>query len=769
MRRAVVTISATVALALPAGAFAHLERPSYWPDPRPDRSISPAAGGEVPTPRTLGSAVTGKGPGQVRVVCKGTDGDRSLELVRKSIHKAKKQGYRIRPSQPKKFLTEAKAQKLLDINRALAQRCKYTEIQEAVFDSGNNDRVVVMPGRYKEPTSRKHLKNDPACASMTQESTGGAQTPSYKYQSKCPNDQNLIHIQGRSVPKKPPPSPPLADRHGIPDEGKCIQCNLQLEGSGVKPVDVLIDAGTGYDGHGPEAKPSGYAKDVILRVDRADGFVGRNFLVRGALEHGLYIEETDGYLLDKVKFFWAADYGNLTFTSDHGLYKNCDGFGSGDSVVYPGAAPDTGEQADKAFYPDAPRINTVVKHCDLRGSALAYSGSMGNAVRITKNYIYGNGTGISSDTISASGHPGYPADSSEIDHNYIFSNNLNLFTGDDPKPPVEPVVGVPIGTGTIWPGMNSGNFHDNWIFDNWRYGSLLLSIPDAVTTPEGDVGPGVSCPTEGTFSTSCNNRFYDNHMGQPPPDFQFPSSLSRFDIPHAKLSQSMPNGVDFWWDEAPTVGNCWFDNTGSDGTAASVTGPGTGQPPDTLPSDCSSSQGPGDVVKEAMLLDCSMWERGQTSADRPACEWFKPLEQPGSAAAKRQARRFQRQADRYLASRDAADLRGRLDADAPAQSDPETVVNSPAGQGVGPVRVGSIAYLAQCRDWNAADGAQRIATIADIRSQINSGDPGVQNPTLSDEQASDVFDGACRHDYAAGFRLYKIYFLASAYEPLAAP
>jgi len=301
----------------------------------------------------------------------------------------------------------------------------------------------------------------------------------------------------------------------------------------------------------------------------------------------------------------------------------------------------------------------------MRGSALAYSGSMGNSVRITNNYIYGNGTGISSDTISASGHPGYPADSSEIDHNYIFSNNLNLFTGDNPEPPVEPVVGVPIGAGTIWPGMNNGNFHDNWIFDNWRYGSLLLSIPDAVVTPEGKVDDGVSCPTEGTFSTSCNNRFYDNHMGQRPPDFEFPGALSRFDVPHAKLADSMPNGVDFWWDEAPTVGNCWFDNTGTDGTAGSVTGPGAGQAPETLPSDCSSSQGPGDVVKEAMLLDCSMWERGQTAADRPMCEWFRAPEQPGSAAAKRDARRFQRQAQRYLRTPEAAKLRERLDSGAP--------------------------------------------------------------------------------------------------------
>ena len=74
----------------------------------------------------------------------------------------------------------------------------------------------------------------------------------------------------------------------------------------------------------------------------------------------------------------------------------------------------------------------MVKKCDLRGSALGYSGSMGNAVRITDNHIYGNSTGISSDTLSAAGHPGFPADSSEIDHNLIYSNNLDLYRDDAP-------------------------------------------------------------------------------------------------------------------------------------------------------------------------------------------------------------------------------------------------------------------------------------------------------------------------------------------------
>jgi hypothetical protein len=207
----------------------------------------------------------------------------------------------------------------------------------------------------------------------------------------------------------------------------------------VSPTDVIVDGASDYESDAPEARPLTFDKHVVLRVDRADGFVAHNLTARGAREHGIYVEETDGYRLDTVKMFWAADYGNLTFTFDHGLYTNCDGFGAGDAVLYPGAAPETGEQADLSFYPDALRINTVVRNCDMHGSVLAYSGSMGNAVRITHSHIYGNTAGISTDTISAGGHPGFPADSVQIDHNYIYSNNLDLF---QPNPPVPPRIGI---------------------------------------------------------------------------------------------------------------------------------------------------------------------------------------------------------------------------------------------------------------------------------------------------------------------------------------
>src|SRR3712207_3882890 len=161
-------------------------------------------------------------------------------------------GFRLRPSQPRTKLSKDKADRLLDINAALADQCRYQSIQAAITDSGNNDRIVIMPGTYTEPASRAAPENDPRCnPSLLQQDASGDNTPSYEYQVTCPNDQNLVYVAGRAVVGKPLDQP-RDDRQGIPEQelGPCVRCNLQIEGSGAKPEDVIIDAGTDYAGSG---------------------------------------------------------------------------------------------------------------------------------------------------------------------------------------------------------------------------------------------------------------------------------------------------------------------------------------------------------------------------------------------------------------------------------------------------------------------------------------------------------------------------------------
>jgi hypothetical protein len=626
---------AAVAMLIPAFALAHIERASYWPDPAPDTSVKPAAGGSVPAVRKLFSALKKKKPGKTRVVCqtvpskelrkhgtpKQLSKNKSMKKLNKGLKKAQKKGYKLRPSQPAIKIKKKKAKKYRNFNLKLLRQCKYNSIQAAVTASHNNDRVEIMPGLYKEPKSRSKPTNDPACANLKitndRNQTGAV---SYAYQVKCPNDQNLIAVIGRALTNIPVPQPPLIDRHNIPDAGPCIRCNLQIQGTGVSPDDVIVDAGRVESGDGA---PIGAVKDVGIRADRADGFVLDNIKVRHATEHDVYVEETDGSHLDHFKVPYAGEYGLLTFVADHSLIENCDAWGSGDSGLYPGAAADLGE----AVPPSQRRYGTELRNCDMRHNTLGFSGTDGNAVWVHDNNFYDNSEGYSTDVFTAPGHPGFPQDSNLLEHNNIYSNNFNTYLppcqgSQKPGPngpnqgcsDVVPTEPVPVGNGMWIAGGNANVVRNNRFYDNWRRGAMLFAVPDAfVCDDPGNQVPGCRPPPLGTTpaysATSYRNKFFDNQMGQAP------------------NGSASPNGVDFWWDQGGiivdttpgyTSGNCWYNNTGSNGTAGSVTGlpsPG-GAPPDNLPSSCENSPLPGAQDGQVTeLLNCM-------GIGAPGCPWF---------------------------------------------------------------------------------------------------------------------------------------------------
>jgi len=584
-------------LALPALARAHLERPSYWPDPRPDTSVRPAAGGGVPQIRSLSSALKTKPPGATRVVCQPG----SLRYALRSIASARRDGFKLRPSQRTTKLSPRNARLWARLNRAFAKRCRFRDVQAAVNASGNNDRIVVMPGVYTEEPSRRAPTNDPRCEALK---NADGSIP-YRYQVTCPNDQNLVFVQGRGLSETAAPDPPREDRHGIPDAGPCVRCNLQIEGSGPKAEDVILDAAKepGRENLFKGVTREQTAKDVAMRADRADGLVVRRMTFARAAEHGLYVHETDGYLLDQVKFFYSRSYGALLFTSDHGVTQNCEGAGHGDSAVYPGAAAETGEAARRDFYPDAPRLNQVVRRCDLHHNLIgASAGSMGNAVNIADNEIYDNASGISTDSFFAGGHPGYPQDSGVYEGNNIYSNNFNPFEeGSD----VEPVTIAVVGTGMFIAGGNANQFRNNRVYDNWRRGLMLFAVPDAV------VGEDEGTPS----STSFNNRIVGNKMGIAPD------------------GSAKPNGLDFWWDEFPgNSGNRWCANDGLG------SGPTSDPPPALLPGCQGPSLGAGSPLKEAEAVVCGGVVLTGNTGD-PKCPWFTTPPRPGREDARAQARR----------------------------------------------------------------------------------------------------------------------------------
>ncbi|RNL78899.1 right-handed parallel beta-helix repeat-containing protein [Nocardioides marmorisolisilvae] len=761
-------VALTAVLAVPQLASAHVERPSYWPDPKPDCTISPCAGGKIPAIRSLASALTASAPGTTRVVCKPD----SLTRLKASIANARQWGYRNRAT-VLSTLTAAQATQLLQVNTALFAMCSYSDIQPAVTASGNNDRVVVMPGLYTEPASRAAPTFDPACDKYETKSDGGDPGAlSHEYQIHCPNDANLISVVGRDggAGQAADPSPPLVDRHGIPNPGKCIRCNLQLEGSGVSDNDVVVEAGDAAAGNGgPSAV--GHAKDVGIFVDRADGFVLRNLTVRHAREHDIYILETDGYVFDKFKTFYAGSYGVLTFVEDHGLIQNCEAAGNGDSGIYPGAGAPTLTHRDVSFYPTA-RYSQTVQYCDSHHNTGGFSGTDSHGTLIQYNNFFDNSLGFTTDVFTAAGHPGFPQEGNVIRNNNFYSNNFNAFA---PGSDVAPFIGAPVGTGLWLAGGNDNVVQGNHFYDNWRRGLMLFAVPDATVC--GPVLGDTKTPIPGCsvlgISTSFRNKFSGNVMGVAPGGV------------------AKPNGTDFWWDSFPTnTGNCWWGNTAAAGKKVTTNGLLPNCANGTLP---ATSIGLGNVLAEAELVACLAGYQvsGYPNGNGTICSWSKTPAKPGSASAARMATSGEfvasdgtSQTSTYAQKQAFAELCASAETLSRTCAPFATILNNlgwvaatlqpqPADTTTAAVTTRKPLGLYTCEWWRKADDSAKAGMVQRIRnfaggSVTGSGSNGVDKiigygNVLTNANATKLFNERCSTSYAGPFALYKLYGAAAAY------
>jgi hypothetical protein len=746
VRTATVAGMSLLALALPTGAWAHVERSGYWPDPAPDCAITPCAGGAVPSTRSLASSLDRRRPGSTHIVCQAD----SLQRLDRSIAQARRSGYDIRPNDHR-TLSATSARRLRALNASLMRRCRWHEIQPAVKVSGNNDRVVILPGLYTEPTAAAQSSNDKACAAdRTHSDRGDPGALSYAFQVHCPNDANLISVTGRAIGAGKDPDPARKDRHGIPNLGRCVRCNLQIEGSGVSADDVVIEVGDARAGNGgPSA--AGHRKDVGIFVDRADGFVLRNVTIRHAREHGVYVLETDGYRLDRFKSFYAGAYGVLTFVEDHGLIENCDAAGSGDSGLYPGAGAKTNAGRDVTVYPKA-RYSQEIRFCDSHHNDGGYSGTNGNAVHVHDNNFYDNALGFTTDVFTAPGHPGFPQQGDLIERNNFYSNNFNPYVaGSD----VKPSIAAPVGTGLWIAGGNDNVVRDNHFWDNRRRGLMLFSAPDATVC-----GPVIGSPVTGCdpakMSTSHNNTFSGNVMGV------------------ARDGSARPNGTaDFWWDSFPgNTGNCWFGNTGPGGRRATAS-------PSSLP-DCakgtkpSSSIGTGSPQNEGELVAClaGFQVSGYPNGNQEICTWTQTPGKPAAGASRRRdalasfcgvvgANPTCAPFAAYLARR-GAPLLPRPPAFGFASGGswltPATVTDTPLGR-----------YT--CGVWRGASAPARAGILRRLRNWVGGPVAGSRllgyGSVLPDGQAAALLDARCTAPGASPFVLYRIYGPAAAFAGVA--
>jgi hypothetical protein len=91
-----------------------------------------------------------------------------------------------------------------------------------------------------------------------------------------------------------------------------------------------------------------------------------------------------------------------------------------------------------------------------------------------------------------------------------------------------------------------------------------------------------------------------------------------------------------------------------------------------------------------------------------------------------------------------------------------------APHGVG-ARIGVPLRLAECSDWQAADVAERLGTVRQLRDFAGgpTGSPAGHGAVLEDERAYDLLQGYCSAEFAEAFKLYKLYTRAAAFQSLA--
>jgi hypothetical protein len=452
---------------------------------------------------------------------------------------------------------------LRERNLELFRRCAdegYRHLQQAVDavqEPGTT--IAILPGVYREEPYRAEPTGE--CAELdapwARFGVTEYQVLSFEQQLACPHNQNLVAV--------------LAVE------------DLQIEGTGAVPGDVVLDAG--------------FSKLNALRADLADGIYLRNFTVQQTLFNAVYVLATDGFVIDRMTGRWNEEYGFLTFASDNGLYTDCEAYGNGDSGIYPGSASDI--NADVDGY-EVERYAIEITGCRAHHNMVGYSGTGGNSVWVHDNEFDHNQAGASMDSVFP-GHPGLPQNHALFENNLIHTNNQNYYhhvaDGTCAKPVAErgyadgvvcPAVSMPPGTGVITAGGNWNLFRDNHVYGHQRAGFYLTSAP-AFLREESALGKQAD--------TSHHNRYAGNTLGRTPD------------------GQSRPNKLDVWWD-GQGKDNCWQSDAGASN-------------PPVLPS-CGTAAGAlsggshrliGEPFKMAGQLVCAEYDVG--AARIPAgCDWY---------------------------------------------------------------------------------------------------------------------------------------------------
>ncbi len=398
--------------------------------------------------------------------------------------------------------------------------------------------------------------------------------------------------------------------------GPCIRCNLQMEGSGVSPDDVVVDVGRRQQsGNGGPGRTRSRTSASEPTAPTASSL--RNITVRHAEEHGIYVARdrrlparpVQGLLQRGVR----RPHLRRRSRPDARTATRPAAATPGST---PGAGADTGRADDRGRPSAATARRSASATCTTTRPATP--GPTANAVHVHHNDFYDNANGFTTDVFTAARSPRLPPGLRPDRGQRVLLEQLQPLpahcgpgeTRSERAGPgcsdVTPTVPA-VGTGHVDRRRQQQHDPEQLLLgqlaprsDAVRGSRLLRLRPD----PARSTLPRLRSPPSRL-----------DLLPEPlPRQHDGPARPTASAQPERRRTSGGTRGLVV---DPSNSGNCWFDNTGTRRHRRQRHRAPLAErhPPDNLPSDCDDSPLPGALHDQvAELLGCS---RGT-----PSCPWF---------------------------------------------------------------------------------------------------------------------------------------------------
>ena len=253
-------------------------------------------------------------------------------------------------------------------------------------------------------------------------------------------------------------------------------------------------------------------RSVGITVDGTRNVVVANLTVRNYLRHGVFFNNSKGYTVNRVDAIKNRTYGIYAFDSYDGVIKNSFAWGAGDGGVYVGQCLN---------------CSALIENVTAKYNYLGYSGTNATGVVIRNSLFARNAAGVVPNTLPTEELG--PNRGTLVYNNVVRNNNYATVpaAGFSDNP-----IGIPIGTGIWFPGVENNVAMHNVVENHKSFGILVSqSIDESLprnnmvvdnrimnSDIDGD-GRGWDLAWDGTGESNCfsRNRF-EGESG--PPDIQ---------------------------------------------------------------------------------------------------------------------------------------------------------------------------------------------------------------------------------------------------------